>query len=240
MASILGIASLLIGAVGTGLSYASSVSAAKTQDKIAGVNAANQVLAINQQRETAGMQSRINQQMAANERAALERNAVALEDQAEAVSAANRENTRRTRQDYQRFLATQRAQIGASGVSDATGSPLSLLSATAEEEQRAADEIRFQDEGQRRSLFREADNQRIAGDMAKMQITGYQIQAGAARQAASTALAQSRLDLMSANAASNGMRNQAIGGLFSSVGGLTGQAYDMYRRTPRGSAFAIA
>lgn len=238
MASILGIASLLVTAVGAGLSYASSVSAANTQDKIAGANAANQVQAIAQQREAASMQSRINAQMAANERAAFDRNATALEQQAEAVSAANRENTRRTRQDYQRHIGALRAQLGANGVADASESPLALLSQVAQQEQQAADEIRFTDEGQRRNLFREADNQRISGDMAKLQITGYQLQAGAAKQAAANALAQSRLDLMSANAASNGMRNQAIGGLFSSIGGLTGQAYDMYRRTPRGSMFA--
>ncbi len=245
--AVLGIASLVIGAVGAGVSYYSSNQAASQQNALAALNAQAQLQAIQQQGQTSRMQSAINQQMAANERAAFERNANTLESQAESNSALARENARRSREDFARMSASQRAQLAKAGVSDATGSPLVLLASTAEEEQRTVDQLRYEDETQRRTLFQEADNQRVQAEGAGMQLVGYQIQGAAARQQALTAASQTHLDLLSQQAGARAMRQQALGSLISSAGGLTKQAYGLQDeigftnwRTPRTSRSGIA
>ena len=229
----LGIISLIVGAVGAGLQYRASRQAATQQNALANLNFQMQSDSIRQQREAAGMQSLINQQMASQEKAALDRNAAVLEQQAGVNTQAGRENVKRTREDYARMLAAQRAQIGKSGLADTTGSPLSMLADTAMEEQRAVDEIAFQTEGQRRNLFREADNQRLEGQRAEMDIYGAQATAGAAKLQASNALSQANLDLLGAQASSRGMRRAATGNLIASAGHLAQQAYAFNWRTPR-------
>jgi hypothetical protein len=234
----LGIVSLVVGAVGAGLQFVSAQRAAATQERLGALNYQLQADSLRQQRQVAGMQSLINQQLASNEKATLERNAGVLEQQASVNTAAGRENARRTREDYARLLAAQRAQIAKAGVADTTGSPLSLLAATAEEEQRAVDEVHFQTETQRRNLFREADNQRSEGLRAEMDIYGAQAVAGAAKLQAQNALSQAHLDLLGVKANAAGMKRAAWGNLLASGGNLLQQGASMFQRTPRTASYS--
>lgn len=227
---------MLFSAVGTGLSFFGQRSAAKQQNATAMLNFQMQSQQIQQQREASGLQSAIQQTIASNEKAAMDRNAQVLEQQAGVATAAGNENMKRTRADYARILASQRAQLGASGVADTTGSPLQMLAFTAEEGQRAADETLFQTEQQRRNLFREADNQRAQGLAAEMDIYGAQARGGAAKLQASNAMAQAQMDLASVRQNSAAMKRSAWGELIGGIGGLVNQAHSTYRRTPRTGA----
>lgn len=231
--TIIAIAAVAVSAVGAGLSYSAANDAADTQSNIAAINAQAQAHAIRQQEQAASLQAQINQTIASNEKAAMDRNAAVLEEQARVNTAAGAENLKRTRDDYARMLAAQRAQIGKSGVVDTTGSPLSILTATAAEEQRAADNVLFETENQRRSLFREADNQRAQGVAAEMGIFDAQARGAAAHQSASNQLAQSQIDMYSAQASAAGMRRQATANLISSAGQIMGTSYGYFQKTPR-------
>jgi hypothetical protein len=185
----------ILQAFGAGVGFLGGQDQAKQQMQMASLNFQMQQQSIQQTQEASTMQSAINQQIAANEKTGLERNANMLEKQAQMVTAAGSQNAQRTRQDYAAMLAAQRAQIAKSGVADTTGSPLSLLAETAAQEQRAVDESLFQTEGQRRGLFTEAGNQRVDAYNVGINILDSQAQAGAAKLRAQNALTQSELDL---------------------------------------------
>ncbi len=191
----LGIIGPILSAFGAGVGFLGGQDQAKQQMQMASLNFQMSAQNIQQQQEAATMQSAINQQIAANEKAGLERNANVLEKQAQAVTDAGSQNAQRTREDYARMLAAQRAQIAKSGVADSTGSPLSMLAETAAQEQRAVDETLFQTEGQRRGLFTEAGNQRTDSYNLGIDILNSQAQAGAARLRAQNQMTQSSLEL---------------------------------------------
>lgn len=222
---IVGAIAVVVAAVGAGLSYSASQDAAAQQKDIAAQNFALQTQSINQQAAASSLQAQIAQQLASNEKMTMDRNAVTLEQQAAVNTAAGADNMKRTREDYARMLAAQRAQIGKSGVVDTTGSPLQLLSATATQEQRAADGVLFQTESDRRNLFREADNQRAQGVSAEMGIYDAQARGSAAQLSASNQLSQAQMNLYSSNAAASGIARQGQAALLSSAGNLGFQTY---------------
>lgn len=230
---IVGIIGVVVAAAGAGLAYSSSQDAAKAQKESALANFNAQAAAARQAGEAQSMQARIAAQIASNEKAAMDRNAVTLEQQASVNGQAGNENRRRTREDYARMIAAQRAQIGKSGITDTTGSPMSLLAASAVGEQQAVDEQLYQTEQQKRGLFREADNQRAQGSAALMDVFGAQARGGAARLSATQQLGQAQLDLYSSNAAASGMARQGTANLIASAGNIGQSAYKMNWQTPR-------
>jgi hypothetical protein len=230
---IVGIIGVVVAAAGAGLAYSSSQDAAKSQKESALANFNAQSAAARQAGEAQSMQARIAAQIASNEKASMDRNALTLEQQASVNTQAGSENRRRTREDYARMIAAQRAQIGKSGVVDTSGSPMSLLAASAVGEQQAVDEQLYQTEGQRRGLFREADNQRNQGTAALMDVFGAQARGGAARLSATNQLGQAQLDLYSSNAAASGMARQGTANLIASGGSIAKSAYTVGWQTPR-------
>jgi hypothetical protein len=107
-----------------------------------------------------------NYRLRAAEAGAHEANAKSLENQATANDRALRENLRRRREDYGRAQGEQRAQIAAAGVVEASGTPLDILAETAATIQRDQEEGFYAGELQRRSIFREADLERLGGKFA--------------------------------------------------------------------------
>ncbi len=221
-------------AVGAGVSYYAANQAADTQAEMAALNAQAQRQALEQQGRAASMQALINESLAAKERAAAEANARLLERQAEMGTKVTTENIRRSREDMARLMAVQRAAVAKNGLVDTTGSPLALLAASAEEEQRAADALRYEDEMSRRSLFREAAFQRNEGILAGITGLGARASGAAARSSAALGQSQARLDLYASRASASAMRTGAASNLISAAGGLATTAYQGYRQTPRG------
>lgn len=227
----MGFIGVLLNAFGIGMDFMGGQSQAKKQEELAMLNFQIQQDQFNQQREATTLNTVIQQQIASNEKSALERNAVTLEQQAAANTAAGRENMRRTREDYARMLAAQRAQIGKAGVVDTTGSPLQLLAATAEEEQRAVDELHFQTESQRRGLFREADNQRAEAYNAGMDIYGAQARGGAAKIQAQHALTSANFDMIEQFEMAKAQKRSTWAQLFEGLSGMMGGMGSNYNST---------
>ena len=173
--------------------------------------------------------------VAARDEAAARANADALERQAALGTEIAQTNISKTREEFARILAAQRVQAAKAGVADTTGSPLELLMQTAAREQSEADQMRYEDEVNRRGLFGGAVEQRNAAVMARIQGMSQAAQGINSRGAANAQVAQAKLDLYAARAQSQAMRNQAVGGLISSAGGIASGAYSTFRATPRGT-----
>lgn len=99
-----------------------------------------------------------------------------------------------------------------------------------------ADAMRYEDEMSRRSLFKEAGEQRNAGIMAGIAGLSARASGAAARSQAAMGQSQARLDLYAARAGASAMRTGAASGLISAAGGLATSAYQTYRQTPRDRA----
>ena len=229
-----------LSAVGAGLSYVATTSAASQQSQLALLNAQAQTQAATQQGQLGAMQASINQTLAEKDAAAAEANARVLEQQAALGTDAAQSNVKKTREDYARILAAQRVQAAKAGVADTTGSPLELLMQTAVREQNAADQIRYEDEVNRRGLFGGAVEARNQGVLARIQGLSQQSQAAGARGNAAAAIAQAKLEMYSQRASADGLRGQAFGGLLSSAGGLALQAGSYFRASPGNSFRASA
>lgn len=233
--TVLGIASLVVGAVGTGLSIQSQNNAAKSQEQLSLLNLQSQRQAAQQQGRLQSMQAQVNAALAAKDQAAANAAAVAIERQAGVVGAVGRENTRRQRLEFAQFIASQRAAAAASGVVDTTGSPLALISDSAKQEQMAAEETLYQVENQQRSLYFDADMQRNAGTVAGMQGLGFRAESAGALGSIGMAEAQARLDYLGARAGATAMRNGATASLVGGIGDAVSGGYNLYRNTPRTS-----
>ena len=233
--TILGIASLVVSAVGTGLSVQSQNNAAKSQEELSLLNLQSQRQAAQQQGRLQSMQAQVNAALAAKDQAAANAAAVSLERQAQSVGAAGRENTRQQRMQFAQFIAQQRAAVAASGVVDTTGSPLALLADSAKQEQYAADETLYQVESAQRQLYFDADMQRNAGTVAGMQGLGFRAESAGAMGSIGMAEAQARLDYLGARAGATAMRNGATASLIGGIGDAFSGGYNLYRNTPRTS-----
>lgn len=224
----------VVSAVGAGVSYSAQQSAAADNAQLALLNAQAQSQAARQAGDLGAMQAAINAQLAAKDAEAANANARALEAQAAIGTDISQQNIRKTREEFARLLAAQRVQAAKAGVADTTGSPLELLANTAAEEQRQADILRYEDENNRRSLFHAAAEQRNEGIMAQIRGLSQQSQGASARGEALAQIAQSKLNLYSARAQSQAMRNQATGSLISSAGNIAMSSYSTFRASPRG------
>lgn len=238
--TIIALVAVAASAAGAGISYSAQQSAAKDNAQLALLNAQAQTQAAKQAGQLGAMQASINAQLAQKDEEAAKANADALERQAAIGTGIAQDNIRKTREEYARMLAAQRVQAAKAGVADTTGSPLELLMQTASKEQSTADQMRYEDEVNRRGLFGGAVEQRNAGVMARIQGLSQQAQGANARGSAMNQIAQAKLDLYAARAQSQAMRNQAVGGLISSTGSIASGAYSSFRATPRATSAPYA
>lgn len=233
MPQAIGIISVLAGAVGSGISYMSAQSAAKTQDTLALLNAQAQTQAIKQQGAITQMQSAINTTLAKQEQAAAAADAKNIASQVEVQTRASIEATRRSREEAARFAALQVASLAKGGFADTTGSPLALLADTAEKAQQDADTLRFEDEQNRRLAFHEAAMARNRGILGGLNVQSQRLSGLAAAQRQTSELAQTRMNYLAQRAAASAARTGAGGSLLNSLGGLAYQGYSVYRNAPR-------
>lgn len=224
------LASLALGAVGTGLNFYGQQQAAASQEQFALLNAQANLESTNMQSRLAMARAQMEQTQANLERSTQEINAQAIRGEADAKTRAAVANAARERQDQEEWNARLRAKFAKSGAIDTTGSPLALLEQAAEREHMAIAEGMYQGELERRQLFynaRETDRGAtfagIQGNLRYLEGLG---QASAFRAQGY----QGTLDSMGTVATARASRSAAVGGLIGGIAGLGSQTYDFYRQ----------
>jgi hypothetical protein len=164
---------LALSAVGAGVSAYSSYQQGKTSNMIAQFNAAQQEKQARLQLAAMGAQASIQKQQAeanfamqsAQAQAAMN-NAKSLENSAVGEDNIFRQAQRDRQQELAAASAKQRAQIAASGAIEASGTPLDLLAETAGLIQRDAEAQKYQQDINLARIYREADMQKLGGQLA--------------------------------------------------------------------------
>lgn len=159
--------------IGAGVSAYGSYAQGQSQKNIALFNAhqqereaSAQLLSLQTQAALQKQQADANFKLRSAESQARMNNAEAIEAQALAQDGVNRANLRKRREDFSRLQGEQRAAIAASGVAEASGTPLDLLAETARTIQQDQEEQHYAGEVQRRTLFSEAAMERLGGKLA--------------------------------------------------------------------------
>jgi hypothetical protein len=154
-------------------------------------------------------------------------NAKTIENQVAGQSAAARVTAQRKTEEYARFVGSQRAAIASSGIVESSGTPLDLLAETAQKIQLEREDSLYADELNRREMFREADLERLGGQLAlagatldrSSSIMGANL-AGAAGQAEyRSGLRRAEIMRLTGQADRAAANNQALA---QGIGGLTG------------------
>ncbi|SKA88883.1 hypothetical protein SAMN02745166_01502 [Prosthecobacter debontii] len=171
MASL--VVSAIVAVVGAAVSAYGSYQSGKTQAAIANANAkeqerqaANNLNVLNAQSQMQAAEADVNFKLRQSEANARKRNAEQLEQQNLQQDAINRANLDKRRQEFAAMQAEQRVALADSGVLEASGTPLDLLAETATKIQQDRDEQHLANEQKRRTLFSEADMERLGGELA--------------------------------------------------------------------------
>jgi hypothetical protein len=148
----------------------------------------------------------------------------------------SRETIRREGGEYRKFQGAQRAAIAASGLVKSTGTPLDILADTAAQIQLDREDALYTDELNRRSLFREADMERLGGKMAlagatlnrSSALAEADLGAAAGRAAYQRGLNEAEITRLSGGAQKQSYYGAAQGTLFSGIAsgiGTLGRAF---------------
>lgn len=161
------------GVTGGIVQYNSAQDQAKTSSAIAAYNAHQQEMNARMQLASMEAQAALQKnaaqaQLSLRQQEAQARfnNATTIENTVEGQSASARESIRRKAAEYAVFQGTQRATIAKTGLVESTGTPLDILAQTASQIQLEREDQLYADELNRRSLFREADLERLGGRLA--------------------------------------------------------------------------
>lgn len=234
------ITSLVGTLVGGGISAYGQYQAGKTNAAIASFNAANQEK--NAKMQMMAMQTQANlQKQAAEAQFALRsqeaqarfNNATSIENAALGQDKINRVNLTKRREEMERQAASTRAAIAASGAVESSGTPLDILAETAATIQRDQEEQHYEDNLNRTSLFREAQMERLGGQLALAGATlDRSSEAAAAGLNRSAARSQYLSGMRDATMTRLGGKNAAKAGaiaagatLFSSISSAAGTGY---------------
>ena len=224
---------LAISAAGAGYSAYSSYQQGKTADALGQYNAHQQEL--NTKMQLMGMQAQAAaQKRAAEAQMALRTseanarlaNAKSIENSVEAQSRNTRESIRRKASEYERFQGTQRAVIGKSGLVEASGTPLDILAETAATIQLEREDQLYSDELNRRTLFREADLERLGGKLAmagatlerNSSIAEAGLRSASGQGAYRSGMREAEIMRLSGAAQKSAYQAQAWGTLFTGIG----------------------
>ncbi len=248
--AILAVAAIAASAIGAGMSYSSSKTAAANTAALAKYNYAieqqnvanQQAIAIWQAKQSASQMQAQADQLNARGNLAVQTadiNATFLEKESVGVEARGREDQRRTREDQLRFTSIQNAKFAKSGVVAAAGTPVEVLAETSRNMQLALSDQWYETNAERTSLLGQADMERYAG---QMDAFGYRTDAANARaqgqlaraqgsfapMAARQQMRQAEINRLSGMNQASGMRSAATAGLVSGVGTLLGSAAGTY------------
>lgn len=222
------IASLVISAAGTAVSYSAQQAQAKNAAAIAQYNYAQQMQQNRVQAAMAQQQAQYQAAAAQSQYQAGLNNAKALEDQARATEAAGREQTLRQRAENERLLARQRARYAKSGVAPGVGSPLEVMAETNGLMELGIQDMAYSTELESRGLRRRADLERFQAGFRLMDAGAAQYEAAASRVGLQLANNQAEIDRLSGQATAAGYRRAATATLLSGAGSLASQGYQLY------------
>lgn len=223
--------------VGAGVSAYGSYQSGKTQSAIADANAkeqerqaASNLRTLQAQSQMQAAQADINFKLRESEAKARRQNADQLEAQAQTQDAINRRNLQKRREEFAAMQSEQRVAIAESGLIEASGTPLDLLAETASKIQQDQEEQSFANEAQRRTIFREADMERLGGELALQgatldRNTGLTTAAFTAARGQAEYLAGMRgaeITRLTGRAAKQAGTYQAVGTIFSGIGDAAG------------------
>jgi hypothetical protein len=223
----------VVGVAGAGYSAYSSYQQGKTANAMAQYNAHQQEF--NAKMQLMGMQAQAamqKRQAEANfgfrrgEAQAKFSNAVAIENTVEARSRSARESIRRKATEYEGLQAAQRADIGTRGIVESTGTPKDLAAKLAETIQAERENSLYADELDRRSLFREAQLERLGGQFAlagatlnrSSEIAGATLRGAAGQMEYGSRMWDAEIARLSGKAQREAYNGQAWGTLLSGVG----------------------
>lgn len=220
------VGSIVAGVIGGGISAYGQYQSGKSQNAIANANAReqernakNSLATLQMQSQMQAAQAEINFRLRKSESDAREQNAKGLENQALQQDQINRNNLNKRRQEFAAMQATQRTAIAASGVLEASGTPLDLLAETASKIQQDREEQGFANEVKRRTIFREADMERLGGELA-LQGATLDRNSGLATAALTemTGTAQYQADMRAAQITRMTGRAAKLAGMYSAAG----------------------
>lgn len=157
-------------------------------------------------------------------------NATSIENSAESQSANARETARRRTEEYGRFVSTQRANIAANGIVEASGTPLDILAETQGKIQLEREDALYADNLNRQTLFREASMERLGGKLAlagatldrNSSLAGAGLTAAAGQAKYRSDMRASELTRLTGDAALYGAKWQATGTLLSGISSAAG------------------
>lgn len=166
------ITTAIVSLIGVGIASYSAYSTAQTSKAVANYNAAQQERDAATQLASLQAQATLQEKTATQnlllqqaEAEARESNARNMEQQALAQDSVNRSNLVKSRIEYQQMQGAQRAAIAASGAVESAGTPLDLLATTAAKIQQDQETQLYSDELKRRTLFSEAAQERLGGQL---------------------------------------------------------------------------
>jgi hypothetical protein len=227
----------IAGIAGAGISAYSSYQQGQTANAFAQYNAHQQELnaktsLMSMQAQAALQKRQAEAQFALRSQEAQARfnNAKTIENALEGQSKNTRENIRRRGLETDRFQASQRTMIAKSGLVESSGTPLDILADTAATIQLEREDTLYQDELNRRNLFREAELERLGGQLA---LAGASLDKSSAVAEAGLRSAAGRMEYrsnmreadftrLSGAAQQKSYQGQAWGTLFSGLGQAAG------------------
>lgn len=236
-------AGLAASLVGGGISAYSQYQAGKTNSAIASFNAAQkekqsklELLSMQTQANLQKQQAEANFALRSQEAQAAFNNAKSIENQSEGQDRINRSNLTKRREELQRAAASQRASIAASGAVESSGTPLDILAETAGIIQRDQEEQHYQNGLERSNLLREAEMQRLGGQMAlagatldrSSEVSAAALNQNAARSQYLAGMRESQLTRYGGKQAAKAGAISAGATLFSSIGSAA-QGYATYK-----------
>jgi len=237
MASL--VVSAIVAVVGAAVSAYGSYQSGKAQAAIANANAKeqerqakNSLATLNAQSQMQSAEAEMNFKLRKSEADARKRNAEQLEAQTLQQDAINRANMQKRRQEFAAMQAEQRVALADSGVLEASGTPLDLLAETAAKIQQDADEQHLSHEQKRRTLFREADMERLGGELAlqgatldrNLGLTQAALTAFTGQAEYNAGMRKAEITRLTGRAAKQAATYEAAGTLISSLGS-TGMTY---------------
>lgn len=228
----IGIASIVAGAVGTGVSYYSQSQAAASARSIADYNAklSRQNAANNlgiQQAQALGEQRQLEAAAAAQQQ-----NARTIRTTADDQAAAGREDIRAKRVEGARLMAIQRARIAKSGIVE-SGTPLDILADTAAEIQHGAELDLYEQNQARDQAYRAAAFEDAGAGATLLNADSAKLKGTAAYAGYRNQLSQINLQRLTGQQQASAAQTAATGTLLQGIGSTAYQGYQMKQNAPK-------
>jgi hypothetical protein len=220
---------LALSAIGSGLQYSASMSAARTQETFSLLNAQAGMQQATQQANMASLQAQLQSAQAQTQQAAAQDNAEAMRQQTDAETAAAEENIRRQRDEFSRGLAAEIAQSSGSSVTFGKGSLFDLLNNASDAAEQGVQDQQGIIQNQAYRGYRQAAATALGGRVEGLNASLYQLDAMAALQEGRMRSVQAQLGGMAGQAQAQGMRSQAFGSLISQGGSLALQGATLWK-----------